>query len=61
MESRLLDFDDRVRIQAVSFLCDMARSQINSISNNLICRAAERLRDKKVTLNFMFSVSSWKK
>ncbi|KAL3513624.1 hypothetical protein ACH5RR_026341 [Cinchona calisaya] len=50
LESRLLDFDDRVRLQAVTVVCDLARSKINSVTNELISRVAERLRDKKVSV-----------
>ncbi|CAI9115357.1 OLC1v1016244C1 [Oldenlandia corymbosa var. corymbosa] len=50
IQSRLLDFDDRVRTQAVTLLCDLGRSKINSISGEVICLVAERLRDKKVSV-----------
>ncbi|XP_027091600.1 sister chromatid cohesion protein PDS5 homolog B isoform X1 [Coffea arabica] len=50
LESRLLDFDDRVRMQAVSIVCDVARLQIGSVTNELISQVADRLRDKKVSV-----------
>ncbi|XP_010242780.1 PREDICTED: sister chromatid cohesion protein PDS5 homolog A isoform X2 [Nelumbo nucifera] len=50
LEGRLLDFDDKVRIQAVIVVCDMAKSNLKLIPTELISRAAERLRDKKVSV-----------
>nr|XP_027093191.1 sister chromatid cohesion protein PDS5 homolog A-like isoform X3 [Coffea arabica] len=50
LESRLLDFDDRVRMQAVSIVCDVSRLQIGSVTNELISQVADRLRDKKVSV-----------
>ncbi|KAL2497210.1 ARM repeat superfamily protein [Abeliophyllum distichum] len=50
IEGRLLDFDDRVRIEAVSVLCDLVRSNLNVVPAESISRAAERLRDKKVSV-----------
>ncbi|KAL5704355.1 hypothetical protein ACHQM5_022795 [Ranunculus cassubicifolius] len=48
LEGRLLDFDDKVRIQAVITVCDLAKSNLKSIPPELILHAMERLRDKKV-------------
>lgn len=56
LEGRLLDFDEKVRIRAVHTVCDLAKSNLSS-SAKLILRAAERLRDKKVSINcWCFSV-----
>uniref|UniRef100_A0A5B6YQ09 Sister chromatid cohesion protein PDS5 homolog A n=1 Tax=Davidia involucrata TaxID=16924 RepID=A0A5B6YQ09_DAVIN len=50
LEGRLLDFDDRVRTEAVTVVCDLARSNLKSVPPELISRATERLRDKKVSV-----------
>ncbi|KAI4320553.1 hypothetical protein MLD38_034022 [Melastoma candidum] len=50
MEGRLLDVDDKVRIQAVSAVCDLARVNLKLIPSTLIILTAERLRDKKVSV-----------
>ena len=50
IEDRLLDFDDRVRTQAVIVACDLAQSNLKFVSPKLISQATERLRDKKVLL-----------
>ncbi|XP_057490542.1 sister chromatid cohesion protein PDS5 homolog B-like isoform X3 [Actinidia eriantha] len=50
LEGRLLDFDDRVRTQAVFVACDLARANLKSVPRELISRATERLRDKKVSV-----------
>ncbi|KAL2520021.1 ARM repeat superfamily protein [Forsythia ovata] len=50
IEGRLLDFDDRVRIEAVSMLCDLVRSNLNAVPVESISQAAQRLRDKKVSV-----------
>ncbi|XP_028067959.1 sister chromatid cohesion protein PDS5 homolog A isoform X5 [Camellia sinensis] len=50
LEGRLLDFDDRVRTQAVVVACDLARANLKSVPSELITRATERLRDKKVSV-----------
>ncbi|XP_058218154.1 sister chromatid cohesion protein PDS5 homolog B isoform X2 [Rhododendron vialii] len=50
LEGRLLDFDDRVRTQAVVVVCDLARANLKSVPHELISRATERLRDKKVSV-----------
>lgn len=49
LEGRLLDFDDNVRIQAMTIVCDLAMSDLNSFPSELVLQAYERLRDKKVT------------
>lgn len=50
LEGRLLDFDDRVRTQAVIVACDLARSSLKFIPPELISRTSERLRDKKISV-----------
>ncbi|CAA2988300.1 sister chromatid cohesion PDS5 homolog A isoform X2 [Olea europaea subsp. europaea] len=50
IEGRLLDFDDRVRMEAVSVLCDLVKSYLNVVPSESISRAAERLRDKKISV-----------
>ncbi|KAF6152763.1 hypothetical protein GIB67_004592 [Kingdonia uniflora] len=50
LEGRLLDFDDKVRTQAVITVCDLAESNLNCIPSELVLRAADRLRDKKVSV-----------
>ncbi|XP_057795772.1 sister chromatid cohesion protein PDS5 homolog B [Salvia miltiorrhiza] len=45
---RLLDHDDKVRMEAVNVVCELAKTNLNRISSDLITQAAERLRDKKV-------------
>lgn len=50
LEDRLLDFDDKVRAQAVTVVSDLARSNLKSFPRNLISQAAKRLRDKKVSV-----------
>ncbi|OMO93987.1 Armadillo-like helical [Corchorus capsularis] len=47
VEDRLLDFNDKVRMQAVTIACDLARSNLNA-SSKLIYEVTERLRDKKL-------------
>ena len=44
-------------MQAVSIVCDVARLQIGSVTNELISQVADRLRDKKVTSIPTFAVS----
>ncbi|XP_043700993.1 sister chromatid cohesion protein PDS5 homolog A isoform X2 [Telopea speciosissima] len=48
LEGRLLDFDDKVRTQAVFTVCDLANSNLKFLPSELILQAADRLRDKKV-------------
>ncbi|KAM0917251.1 hypothetical protein ACQ4PT_009670 [Festuca glaucescens] len=50
LEGRLLDFDDKVRIRAVYAVCDLAKSNLSSFPSELILQAAERLRDKKISV-----------
>ncbi|KAK9167589.1 hypothetical protein Scep_002780 [Stephania cephalantha] len=50
LEERLLDLDDKVRAQAVSAVCEIAKSKLKCIPSKLILRATERLRDKKVSV-----------
>ncbi|PNT73259.1 hypothetical protein BRADI_2g56220v3 [Brachypodium distachyon] len=50
LEGRLLDFDDKVRIRAVYAVCDLAKSNLSSFPFELILQAAERLRDKKISV-----------
>ncbi|PWA56289.1 ARM repeat superfamily protein [Artemisia annua] len=50
LEGRLLDFDDKVRIQAVAVMCDLAKSSIRPLPSEMITQAAKRLRDKKVSV-----------
>ncbi|XP_043809611.1 sister chromatid cohesion protein PDS5 homolog A isoform X1 [Manihot esculenta] len=47
---RFLDFDDRVRTLAVVVVCDIARLNLKIFPPELISKAAERLRDKKVSV-----------
>ncbi|XP_075648967.1 sister chromatid cohesion protein PDS5 homolog B isoform X1 [Castanea sativa] len=48
LEDRLLDFDDKVRTQAVIVACDLAQSNLKFVPPKLISQTAERLRDKKI-------------
>ncbi|KAJ9673634.1 hypothetical protein PVL29_023280 [Vitis rotundifolia] len=50
VEGRLLDFDDRVRMQAVIVVCDLAKSNLKFLRPELISRATDRLRDKKLSV-----------
>ncbi|XP_059299133.1 sister chromatid cohesion protein PDS5 homolog B isoform X2 [Lycium ferocissimum] len=50
LQGRLLDSDDKVRSEAVTVVCDLARYKLKSIAPELITRVAERLRDKKVSV-----------
>ncbi|KAG6432617.1 hypothetical protein SASPL_104198 [Salvia splendens] len=47
---RLLDHDDKVRMEAVNVVCELAKTNLNHISSDLIAQASERLRDKKVSV-----------
>ncbi|KAK9945794.1 hypothetical protein M0R45_011293 [Rubus argutus] len=53
LEGRLLDFDDRVRTQAVTVTCDLAMSNLRYIPPKLISQTTERLRDKKIPIRKM--------
>ncbi|KAJ8762889.1 hypothetical protein K2173_023018 [Erythroxylum novogranatense] len=50
VEGRLLDFDDKVRTQAVVVVCDLAISNLKFFPCELISKATERLRDKKISV-----------
>ncbi|KAH7567871.1 hypothetical protein JRO89_XS07G0171100 [Xanthoceras sorbifolium] len=50
LESRILDFDDRVRMEAVIVACDIARSNLKFVPPKLISEATERIRDKKMSV-----------
>ncbi|WOL16058.1 sister chromatid cohesion protein [Canna indica] len=47
IEGRLLDFDDKVRIEAVFAVCDLAKSNLTYFPSEIVLQAVERLRDKK--------------
>ncbi|KAF9608421.1 hypothetical protein IFM89_009787 [Coptis chinensis] len=50
LEGRLLDFDDKVRTQAVVTVCDLAKSNLKCIPSEIILRAMERLRQEGVSV-----------
>ncbi|XP_008785877.2 sister chromatid cohesion protein PDS5 homolog A [Phoenix dactylifera] len=50
LEGRLLDFDDKVRTQAVVAVCDLAKANLTCFPSELLLKALERLRDKKVSV-----------
>ncbi|KAK7321020.1 hypothetical protein VNO77_31092 [Canavalia gladiata] len=50
VEGRLLDIDDRVRMQAVLVACDISCSNLKHVPSKLISQVAERLRDKKISV-----------
>ncbi|XP_018468888.1 sister chromatid cohesion protein PDS5 homolog B isoform X2 [Raphanus sativus] len=50
VQERLLDFDDRVRTQALLVACDLMKSNMKYVPLNLISEATERLRDKKISV-----------
>ncbi|EXB44382.1 hypothetical protein L484_020194 [Morus notabilis] len=50
LEGRLLDFEDRVRIQAVIIACDLARFNLKIFPPKLLGQTIERLRDKKISV-----------
>ncbi|KAE8690421.1 putative translation initiation factor if-3 [Hibiscus syriacus] len=50
VKDRLLDFDDKVRMQAVIVACDIARSNLKYTSPEFISEFTERLRDKKISV-----------
>ncbi|KAL6515543.1 hypothetical protein OROHE_018577 [Orobanche hederae] len=47
IQGRLLDHDDKVRAEAVNVVCELAKTNLNFKSSDLLTQAAERLRDKK--------------
>lgn len=51
IRDRLLDHDDKVRMEAVNVVCELAKTNLSRISSDLITKAAERLRDKKVSFS----------
>lgn len=51
IRDRLLDHDDKVRMEAVNVVCELAKTNLSRISSDLIIKAAERLRDKKVSFS----------
>ncbi|KAK4748065.1 hypothetical protein SAY87_014651 [Trapa incisa] len=50
LEARLLDFEDRVRIEAVTVICDIAMSDASFVTHRLVAGSTERLRDKSITV-----------
>lgn len=50
LEARLLDFEDRVRTEAVTVICDIAMSNANFVVHKIFAESTERLRDKSVRL-----------
>ncbi|CAN8234143.1 unnamed protein product [Cochlearia groenlandica] len=48
IQERLLDFDDKVRTQALIVACDIMKFNMKYAPLNLISEAIERLRDKKI-------------
>ncbi|PKA51709.1 hypothetical protein AXF42_Ash003076 [Apostasia shenzhenica] len=50
VEGRLLDFDDKVRIQAVAIVCNIASSTISCFPSDLVLKTMKRLRDKKISV-----------
>lgn len=56
IQERLLDFDDRVRTQALVVACDIMKFNMKYVPLNLISEASERLRDKKVLYVALYEV-----
>ncbi|KZV16550.1 hypothetical protein F511_11382 [Dorcoceras hygrometricum] len=50
IHGRLLDHDEKVRSEAVKVMSDLAKTNLNLVSSDLISGASERLRDKKVSV-----------
>eukprot|EP01018_Ginkgo_biloba_P018620 Gb_23673 [translate_table: standard] len=50
LKGRLLDFDEKVRMQVVNVICDLAKSNPRWLPSEIIKHVAERLRDKKVSV-----------
>lgn len=48
VDRRLLDYDDKVRGQAVSVLCDLVKCRIRHVQPDIVSHIQDRLRDKKV-------------
>ncbi|XP_054798442.1 sister chromatid cohesion protein PDS5 homolog B isoform X2 [Prosopis cineraria] len=53
VEDRLLDFDDRVRMQAILVACDLSKSNLQLVPSKLISQVTERIRDKKISVRKM--------
>uniref|UniRef100_A0A0A9CPY9 60S ribosomal protein L37a n=1 Tax=Arundo donax TaxID=35708 RepID=A0A0A9CPY9_ARUDO len=51
LKGMLLDFDDKVRIRAVYTVCDLAKSNLSLVPPEVILEAADRLRDKKMSIH----------
>ncbi|XP_020578529.1 sister chromatid cohesion protein PDS5 homolog A isoform X2 [Phalaenopsis equestris] len=50
VEGRLLDFEDKVRTQAISVICNLACSNLSYFPSELVLKALKRLRDKKISV-----------
>ncbi|KAL8482154.1 hypothetical protein ACS0TY_028350 [Phlomoides rotata] len=50
IKDRLLDHDDKVRMEAVNVACELAKTNLNRVSSDIVTLAAERLRDKKISV-----------
>ncbi|KAJ1703217.1 hypothetical protein LUZ63_002996 [Rhynchospora breviuscula] len=50
IEDRLLDTEDKVRVQAVSTVCELAKLSMQSFPSEIISQAINRLRDRKVSV-----------
>jgi len=48
LQDRLLDFDDKVRVAVVKAIYDLAITDPKWVPTDVLCKVAERLRDKKV-------------
>eukprot|EP00271_Cylindrocystis_brebissonii_P003825 TRINITY_DN15069_c0_g1_i1.p1 TRINITY_DN15069_c0_g1~~TRINITY_DN15069_c0_g1_i1.p1 ORF type:complete len:1860 (-),score=488.09 TRINITY_DN15069_c0_g1_i1:1015-6594(-) len=48
LETRLLDYDDKVRMQVVRVVCHVARVRPQSVPMSLLKEVGARLRDKKI-------------
>ncbi|KAL3643202.1 hypothetical protein CASFOL_014017 [Castilleja foliolosa] len=47
IQVRLLDHDDKVRVEAVNVVCELAKTNLNFKCSDSITQAADRLRDTK--------------
>ncbi|XP_059630755.1 sister chromatid cohesion protein PDS5 homolog B isoform X2 [Cornus florida] len=50
LQDRLLDFDDKVRLEAVTIVCDLAIFNLKLFPLERLPRITDRLRDKKVSV-----------
>ncbi|GMH17169.1 hypothetical protein Nepgr_019010 [Nepenthes gracilis] len=50
LEDRLLDIDCSVRMEAVSVLCDIARTSLKNFPAEIVVQMTERLRDKMTSV-----------